>query len=229
MRAVGGQHPRLLHLQVQVVPLAGPLADPAEDRPAAVAHRDVVDQLLDDDGLADARAAEQPDLAALGERRDEVDDLDPGLEHLGLGLQLGELRRFAVDGPPLGVGRNRRAAVHRLAQHVEDPAQGVLADRHRDRAARVGGRHPADQPVGGGHRHRAHLVAADVLLHLGHQLHPVAVLPGTRLVDPERRVQLGQALRRELHVDDGTDDLDDLADVRFCHGILVEEGLGVRG
>ena len=48
---------------------------------------DVADQLLDDDGLTDAGAAEQADLAAL-ERRHQVDHLDPGLEELGLGLHL---------------------------------------------------------------------------------------------------------------------------------------------
>ncbi len=83
---------RLLHLEVEVVPLAGPLAHAAEDRLAAVALGHVVDQLHDDDGLADAGAAEQADLAALHERRDEVDDLDAGLEDLGLGLEVGELR-----------------------------------------------------------------------------------------------------------------------------------------
>ena len=48
-------------------------------------HGDVVDQLHDDDGLADAGTAEQADLAALQIRLEQVDDLDPGLEHLLLG------------------------------------------------------------------------------------------------------------------------------------------------
>ena len=51
---------------------------------------DVIDQLHDDDGLADAGAAEQSDLAALQERLDEVDDFDAGLEHLGGGRLLVE-------------------------------------------------------------------------------------------------------------------------------------------
>jgi hypothetical protein len=55
---------RLLHLEVEVVALARPLADAAEHRHAAVLLRDVVDELHDDDGLADAGAAEQADLAA---------------------------------------------------------------------------------------------------------------------------------------------------------------------
>ena len=58
---------------------------------------DVVDQLLDDDGLADAGAAEEADLAAARVGREQVDDLDAGLERLDLGRLVGERRRRAVD------------------------------------------------------------------------------------------------------------------------------------
>ena len=44
---------------------------------------DIVDQFHDDDGLADARTAEQADFAAFQEGLDEVNDLDAGFEHLG--------------------------------------------------------------------------------------------------------------------------------------------------
>ena len=57
---------RLDHLMVEVVALAGALADAGEHREAAMRLGDVVDQLHDDHGLADAGAAEQADLAALG-------------------------------------------------------------------------------------------------------------------------------------------------------------------
>ena len=101
------QDARFLELEVEVVPLAGPLAHAAEDRFAAVALLHVVDELLDDHRLADAGTAEESDLAALHERRDQVDHLDAGLEDLGLGLEIHELRRLAVDGPALGVRRHR--------------------------------------------------------------------------------------------------------------------------
>ena len=91
----------LLELEPEVVALAGAFADAAEHRHAAVLQRDVVDQLLDDDRLADAGAAEQADLAALQVRLDQVDDLDAGLEHLQLGGLLLERRRRAVDRPAL--------------------------------------------------------------------------------------------------------------------------------
>src|SRR6185312_9557952 len=47
----------LLELHPEVVALAGPLADAGEDGETAVLGGDIVDELLDDDGLADAGAA----------------------------------------------------------------------------------------------------------------------------------------------------------------------------
>ena len=75
------EHARVLHLEPQIVALARAFADAGEDRVAAVLGGDVADQLLDEDGFADARAAEQSDLAAADVGRHEVDDLDAGLEH----------------------------------------------------------------------------------------------------------------------------------------------------
>ena len=64
---------------------------------------DVVDQFLDEDGLADAGAAEQSDLAALQKGLDEVDNLDAGFEHLGRGRLIFKQRRRAMDRHGLGV------------------------------------------------------------------------------------------------------------------------------
>jgi peptide chain release factor 1 len=78
---------------IEVVAFAGALADPGEHRHAAVELGDVVDQLHDHDGLADAGAAERADLAALEERADQVDDLDAGREHLRRRRLIDERRR----------------------------------------------------------------------------------------------------------------------------------------
>ena len=86
------------HLVIEVVALAGALADAGEHRIAAVRLGDVVDQLHDDHGLADAGAAEQADLAALGIGREQVDDLDAGDEDRGLGRLVGIGRRLLMDG-----------------------------------------------------------------------------------------------------------------------------------
>ena len=73
---------RFLHFEPQVVAFARALAHAGEHRHTAVFHGDVVDQFHDDDGLADAGAAEQADLAAAKVGLEQVDDLDAGLEHL---------------------------------------------------------------------------------------------------------------------------------------------------
>ena len=52
---------------------------------------DVIDELHDDDGLSDSRAAEQADLATLAVRLKQVDDLDAGFEHFRLCLLIFEL------------------------------------------------------------------------------------------------------------------------------------------
>ncbi len=205
------QDARFLELQVEVVPLARALADAAEDRLAAVALGDVVDELLNHDRLAHAGAAEEADLATLHERRNQVDDLDARLEDLGLGLEVHEIRALAVDRPALHRRGNLGPIVHRLAEHVQDAAERRGADRHRDRAPEVHGFHAADDAVGGAHGHRAHLVAADVLLHLGDDADVrAAVVDDLHL---KGVVQVGEVVWRELDVEDGTDDLDNLPDV----------------
>ena len=99
---------RLDHLVIEVVALARALADAGEHRVAAVRLGDVVDQLLDQHGLADAGAAEQADLAALGVGRQQVDDLDAGDEDLGLRRLLGVGGRRLVDGAALAVRERGR-------------------------------------------------------------------------------------------------------------------------
>ena len=75
-------------LVIEVVALAGALADAGEHREAAMRLGDVVDQFLDEHGLADAGAAEQADLAAARVGRQQVEHLDAGDQDLGLGRLL---------------------------------------------------------------------------------------------------------------------------------------------
>ena len=134
---------------------------------------DVVDQLLNEDGLAHAGAAEQADLAALCIRADQVNDLDAGLKDLGAGLLLLIRRRFAVDGPAgvdvLGHG----PVVDRVAEEVEDAAEAALADGNGDGLAGVHGLCAALEAVGGAHGDAAHHVVADLLRDLRHELFAV--------------------------------------------------------
>ncbi len=56
-----------------------------------------MNQLLDQDGFAHARAAEQPDFAAFQVRLDQVHNLDARLEHFELCGLVFERRRGAVN------------------------------------------------------------------------------------------------------------------------------------
>jgi hypothetical protein len=168
---------------------------------------DVSDQLLDDDRLADAGAAEDADLATLGERADEVDDFDPGLEDLRLRRLLVERRGRAMDRQTLG-DCHRALLVDRLSQDVEDASEGDLTDRDGDRAAGVEHLDPAGQTVGGRHGHGADPVVAEVLLHFADDLDSVAAHDLDGVEDPR------QLAGRELDVDDRAGDLDHTADGR---------------
>ena len=92
-------------------------------------------------------------------------------------------RRFLVDGAALR-GDHRAGFVHRLADHVHDAAQRLVADRHRDRGAGVGHRGAADQTLGRVHRDRAHGVLAEMLGDFQHQ--PVAVVVDLERVEDRR-------------------------------------------
>jgi hypothetical protein len=131
-----------------------------------VALGDVVDQLHDDDGLADAGAAERAGLAALGEGADEVDDLDAGLEDLRLGVLVdqrgaGRWIGYACRTSP-GRGSSTGSPVT-LKMRPRTP----FADRDGDRGAGVGDGHAALEALGRGHGDGARDPAgAEVLLDL---------------------------------------------------------------
>ena len=113
--AVSADDPGLRHLGDEVVALTGALTHAGEHRGATEVLGDPGDHLLDEHGLADTGTTEQTDLAALHVRGQQVDDLDPGDQLLGLALELVEGRRLAVDRPVLGV-LGRAGRVQTLAR-----------------------------------------------------------------------------------------------------------------
>ena len=206
----------LLHLDEQVGALTGALAHAGEHRHAAVLGGDPVDHLLDEHGLAHAGAAEQADLAAGQVRGEQVDDLDAGREHLGLGLERVERRRLAVDVPPLGDAvEDSLPAVERLADDVPDVAQGDVAHRHADAAAGVAHRGAPGEAVGRLERDDPHPAVADLLGHLAGDQDLDAVEGDGHL---HGGVDLGQRAAGELDVDHRAGDGDDAAVLEACGG-----------
>ena len=201
------------HFTVQVVALAGALANAGEHRVAVVLGGNVIDQLLDQDGLADTGTAEQTDLAALCVGADQVNDLDAGLQDLRGGLLLLIAGGRAVDGP-VGLRGGGRLIVHRLTQQVEHAAQALVTHRHPDGLAGVHGIRAAHQAIGAAHGNAAGHIVAGELSDLHHQLLAV-------VVDLNGVEQVRQLAILELDVQHRADDLDHLADVFFGHRLQL--------
>ena len=123
--------------------------------------------------------------------------------------------------------RTGRAVVDRVADDVEDAAEALRADGHRDGRAGVAHLHAADEAVGRVHGDGAHGVLAEVLRDLEGRGCPSRVeMPG--LVTLSALRIFGQLAGGELDVDDGADDLDDLAEAggRSRSWRREERGLG---
>ncbi len=58
----------------------------------------LLNEFLNDNGFADARAAKQTDFAAAQVRLEQIDHLDAGLEHFESGGLFGEVRGRAMNG-----------------------------------------------------------------------------------------------------------------------------------
>ena len=106
---------------VQVVTLTSTLTDTGENRVTTVGLGNVVDQFLNQHSLADTGTAEKTNLATTSVRGEEVDDLDAGFEHFGLGRLLDKLWGVGVDGRELDT-LDLTALVDGLANDVHDTA-----------------------------------------------------------------------------------------------------------
>ena len=163
---------------------------------------DVVDQFLDEHRLAYARPAEEADLAALGVRGEQVDDLDAGDEDLGF-RRLLHIGRGRLMDRAASLHVDRPGFIHRFADHVHDAPERALAHGNRDRLAGVGDLLAAHEALGNVHGYAAHRVLAKLLGDFEHEA--VAV------VHRHERVENGRQVAVELHVDDGADHLGDAA------------------
>ncbi len=90
----------------------------------------LIDDRIDRDcGLADPAVADDQLALAAPNLEHRVDRLDSGLQRLLDRLACDDAWRLDLDSPPLG-GLDRPLVVDRLAEHVEDPPQQSVADRH---------------------------------------------------------------------------------------------------
>jgi hypothetical protein len=104
-----------------------------------------------------------------------------------------------------GLGLDRAGFVDRLADDVHDAAERFVANRNHDRSAGVDDFLAADQTFGRIHGDGADGVFTQMLRHFENQAVAAKVQGFQRVQDLRQFV--------ELHVDDGADDLYNLADI----------------
>ena len=161
-----GQNAAFLHFKIEVTAFPAPLAHTGENRITAVFGGDVVDQFLNEHGLAHARATEKADLATLGIRGKQINHLNAGLQNL-LGIaSLGKAGSRAIYALPPGVLREGFAAVHRISQHIEKPPQYPFTHRYTDGMSAGRHFHTARNSFAGAHHNATHQIALQMFGHL---------------------------------------------------------------
>ena len=149
------------------MPFTDALAHAREHRNPLMQFRDGMHEFHDQDGLADPGAAEQAGLAAAHEGTEQVDDLDAGLEDAA-----GRHGFMQGGGPgehrPQFPGRQRRAAIERFAEQVEQSTETLRPHRHAQRPAGIVDRHAPGQAGGAVQRDRTDAELVEMLVHLEH-------------------------------------------------------------
>ena len=166
---------------------------------------DVVDELLNKHSLTDTSTTEETDLSTTGVGREEVDDLDTGLQDLSGSRLLDERRGVGVDGGELDT-LNGTTLINGLADDVHDTAEGSGTDRDLDGSTGVDDLLATDKTLGTVHGNSTDRVLTEVGSDLEHETAAMEVL------DLEGIKNWGKGLCLELHVDDGTNDCLDGAD-----------------
>ena len=220
----------LLHLLDEVISLTGTLTNTCEYRHTIVVLGYTVDHLLNQNCLTNTGSTEETNLSTLHIRGEKVNDLDAGLEHLSLGLELVEGWWGAVDWPALlDLELVTRLTVEHITNDVEHLALGDIADWHRNRCSRVVNNAAADQTIGWLQRNGTNQVVTEVLGNLKSQgglLLAQDNLCGQGVVD------LRDGIVRELDVDHRSGNARDATRCCLCalgHCAFSFLVLGYRG
>jgi peptide chain release factor 1 len=125
-----------------------------------------VNQFLNQNGFAHARAAKQANLSALQVRLGKVNDFNAGLKHFERGRLIFKRRGWAMNRIAL-VGLDWAELVDRFTENVQHAAKNGAANGDGDRFAKVDRLHAADQTFVGLHRDGADAAFTEVLLDFG--------------------------------------------------------------
>lgn len=137
---------------VEIVTLTGALSDTGEDRVTSVGLGDVVDELLNEDGLSDTGTSKETNLSSTGVGGEQVDDctcqrqwrwasmaivtLDAGNQDLGGGGLVNKLGGLGVNGGKLGA-LDGTTLVNGITSDVHDATESAGADGNHDGVAGI--------------------------------------------------------------------------------------------
>jgi peptide chain release factor 1 len=193
----------LLHFVVQIVTLTSSLTDTSEDGVTTVGLGDVVDKLLNEHSLADTSTTEETNLSTTGVGSKKIDDLDTSNKNLSRGGLLDELGGFGVDREAL-VSLDGTTLVNGVTSDVHDTAKSGGTNRNGDGSTSVLGGSTSDETLSTIHSNATDDVLSQMLGNLENEL--LAIVLSLKRVENG-----GELLSIELDVDDGTDDLVNLA------------------
>ncbi len=153
----------LLHLVVEIVTLTGTLTDTAENGETTVSLSNVVDKLLDENGLSDTGTSEKSNLTTTGVWGEKIDNLDTGDENLGGGRLLNERWGVGVNwGTQLGV--DWATLINWVTGNVHDATKGLWADWNHDWVSGISGAVATDKSLSTIHGNAADDALSQVLL-----------------------------------------------------------------
>ena len=192
-----------------------------------------------DGGLSGLAIADDELALAAANRHHRVDRLQPGLQRLLHALAIDDAGRQALDRREL-LARDRTLAVDRRAQRVDDAAEHLFADRHRNDAAGALDDVAFLDFLELAEEHRADALLLEVQRDAEHAVRELEHLARHRLLDA---VHAGDAVAErndgadfgDVHIDRVAADLlaDDLGyffsfDVHVAHSSLSRAGPAVQ-
>jgi hypothetical protein len=137
----------LLHFVVKIVTLTSTLTDTGEDRVTTVSLGDVVNQLLNEDSLADTSTSEKTNLSSTSIWGEKIDDLDTSDENLGSGRLLSEWWSIGVNWSTLS-SLDWATLVNWVTSDVHDATESLWADWNGDWSTSIGSGVTTDETFG---------------------------------------------------------------------------------
>ncbi|KAH3670907.1 hypothetical protein OGAPHI_000618 [Ogataea philodendri] len=209
----------LLHFTVQVVTFSGSLTHTSENGETTVSLGNVVNQLLNENGLTDTGTTEQSNLTTSCVWGKQVHNLDTSLQDFSSSRLLNKSWWVSVDWVSL-LALNWTSLVNRLTNNVDDSTQSTSSDRDGNWRTSVKDGLTSNETLSTIHSNSSDGVLTQVLGDLQDQLLVVT------LVDGQCIQNSWQFTLFELDVDNGTDNS---SNPRTCSavnqlGAIVSEG-----